>query len=165
MRFLLVCIFLIVSFCEAGLVSARVVKPKPLCPTGYNYIILSSDTRGYTCIGENSYMSLGYTIADYKRRIDAGEDTNILLREIREYMKNSEQYSSDENRVFYPIILDRIKSYSNILCQANNNNPVLSVASTGIYDDDTLTPTCSLSGRERKTQTGSMKMSITFVDI
>ena len=110
-------------------------------------------------------MSLGYAIADYKRRIDSGEDTTILLREIREYMKNSESYASDENRAFYPIVLDRIKSYSNILCRANNNNPVVHIPATGIYDRDTLTPTCSLSGKERKTQTGSITMTLSFAGI
>jgi hypothetical protein len=110
-------------------------------------------------------MSLGYTIADYKRRIDSGEDTNILLREIREYMKNSESYASDENRAFYPIVLDRIKSYSNTLCQANSNNPRVQIPTTGIYDRDALAPTCSLSGRERKTQTGSMTMTLSFAGI
>ncbi len=165
MRCLLVCIFLMVSFCEASSVSAKVTKPKPPCQIWYNQIMLTSDPRWYSCIGENSYMSLGYTIADYKRRIDSGEDTTILLREIREYMKNSESYASDENRAFYPIVLDRIKSYSNILCRANNNNPRVQIPTTGIYDRDTLTPTCSLSGRERKTQTGSMTMTLSFAGI
>jgi hypothetical protein len=110
-------------------------------------------------------MSLGYTIADYKRRIDSGEDTTVLLREIREYMKNSESYASDENRAFYPIILDRIKSYSNILCRANNNNPVVNIATAGIYDGDILTPTCLLSGKARRTQTGSMRMILSFAGI
>ena len=110
-------------------------------------------------------MSLGYNIADYKRRIDSGEDVTILLREIREYMKNSESYANEENQAFYPIILDRIKSYSNTLCRANNNNPVVAIPSIGLYSGDTLTPTCSLSGKERKTQTGSMRMILSFAGI
>lgn len=80
-------------------------------------------------------------------------------------MKNSEQYAPPGAVDFYPVVLDRIKTYASSLCRANNNNPVVNISTTEIYDSDTLIPTCSLSGKVRKTQSGSMSIALSFAGI
>ncbi len=165
MRSFLFSILLIVSLYQSDLVSAKILKPKPPCPTGHNYIILTSAPLGFVCLWDSYYYNIEYSLIDYKNRLKNGEDVVIILSEIRQSMRDSGTYTPAEGIAFYPIILDRIKDYASTLCRTNNNNPIVTIPATGIYEGDTLTPTCSLSGRERPSQTGSMSMSLSFIGI
>jgi hypothetical protein len=53
--------------------------------------------------------------------------------------------------LLYAILLDRMKSYSDVYCRAYAQKPTLDIGKSGIYDGYSLTPSCHVSLPKRPT--------------
>ncbi len=137
----------------------------PKCETGYNYIILPSAPNKYVCLSDNYYQQLSYKIREYKGQIDNGIDINHILAEIRENRRSVEQYSSDDqNKIMYSIILDRAKKYGGIRCNIENQKAIISVPTTDIYLNYTLTPICSYPKSRTANANIFLNLSLSWID-
>ncbi len=136
----------------------------PTCPRAYNTILLPSAPSGYICLSDDYYSNIHYYLSSYKSRIDAGDDINPLLTEIRTSMKNDEEYQNTEEAKMYAVILDRLKQYWKVKCDLENQKPTIQIWTNGIYADDRLTPTCSYPPPRIRGTNIFLNLSLTWMD-
>ena len=157
-------IFFIFSISSVSAVSkSKTLAPK--CEIGYNYIILSSAPDGSVCLEDSYYQQLSPTIRNYKSQIDSGTDINTLLSEIRSNMNSADQYSPDgQAGMMYAIVLDRVKRYGEVRCSIENQKASITIPSTGIYLDNTLTPVCSYPKPRTVNANIFLNLSLSWID-
>ncbi len=132
-----IALFLVIFSADSALAAKK--WSNPVCPSGQNFIVLSSSPTWSICL-EEAYMSnLQYGISDYKSRLDTGWDIIPILTEIRESMKNN----SPEYSKIYAIMLDRIKKYASSRCNQENQKPKIIIQNEFLYAGYTITSSCT----------------------
>ena len=163
--FVLVVIFAMLSIPVSTFSAWKAKKQSlPTCPVAYNAILLPSAPSRFVCLSDGYYSSIHDYLSSYKSRIDTGEDINIILSEIRSNMQNAEQYQNEDEWKMYAILLDRVKHYGKLKCDLEYQKPVIQIGTSGIYSDDTLTPTCSYPQPHVRGTNIFLNLSLSWMD-